>query len=124
MPTIHETPPAPIQTDLDSLAQALNTVISAKNDTNLLIATWNLRRLGSLTREWPADAADTPKRDLLGLRAICEIISMNDVVAFQEVTGDLRVLCDMMSFLGPNWSFLMTDITLGVVGNAERMAFL
>jgi hypothetical protein len=30
----------------------------------------------------------------------------------------------MMSFLGPNWSFLMTDITLGAAGNDERMAFV
>jgi hypothetical protein len=81
MPTIHDTPPAPVQTDLNSLAQTLNTVIPAKNDTNLLIATWNLRRFGSLTREWTADAADTPKRDLRGLRAICEIVARFDVVA-------------------------------------------
>lgn len=68
MPTIHDTPPAPVQTDLNSLAQALNTGIPAKNDTNLLIATWNIRRFVSLTRKWTADAADTPKRDLRGLQ--------------------------------------------------------
>jgi hypothetical protein len=68
MPTIHDTPPAPVQTDLNSLAQAHNTGIPAKNNTNLLIATWNLRRFGSLTREWTAYAADTPKRDLRGLQ--------------------------------------------------------
>jgi hypothetical protein len=73
MPTIHDTPPAPVQANLNSLAQALDTVIPAKNDTKLLIATWNLRRFGSLTREWTADAADTPKRDLRGLRAILKL---------------------------------------------------
>ena len=46
------------------------------------------------------------------------------MVAIQEVTGDLRALRDMMSFLGPNWAFLMTDITLGAAGNDERMAFV
>jgi hypothetical protein len=104
MPTIHDTPPAPVQADLNSLVQALNTVIPAKNDTNLLIATWNLRRFGSLTREWTADAADTPKSDLRELRAICEIVSRFDVVAIQEVTGDLRALRDMMSFLRNVWT--------------------
>jgi hypothetical protein len=84
MPTIDDTPPAPVQTDLNSLSHALNTAIPAKNDTNLLIATWNLRRFGSLTREWTADAADTPKRDLRGLRAICEIVSRFDVVPFRR----------------------------------------
>lgn len=81
MPTVHDTPLAPVQADLNSLAQTLDTVIPAKNDTKLLIATWNLRRFGSLTREWTADAADTPKLDLRGLRAICEIVSRYDVVA-------------------------------------------
>jgi endonuclease/exonuclease/phosphatase family metal-dependent hydrolase len=124
MPTILDTPPVPIQTELNSLAQALNTDIPVKTDANLLIATWNLRRFGSLTREWTAGTTDTPKRDLRGLRAICEIITRFDVVAIQEVTGDLRALRDMMSFLGQNRAFLMTDITLGAAGNDERMAFI
>jgi endonuclease/exonuclease/phosphatase family metal-dependent hydrolase len=124
MPTINDTPPSPVQTDLNSLAQALNTAIPSKKDTNLLIATWNIRRFGSLTREWTAGTTDTPKRDLRGLRAICEIVSRFDVIAIQEVTGDLRALRDMMNFLGPNWAFLMTDITLGAAGNDERMAFI
>lgn len=124
MSTIHDPPPVAIQTELNNLAQALNTAIPYKTDNNLLIATWNIRRFGSLTREWTAKATDTPKRDLRGLRAICEIVSRFDVVAIQEVTGDLRALRDMMSFMGPNWSFLMTDITLGAAGNDERMAFV
>jgi endonuclease/exonuclease/phosphatase family metal-dependent hydrolase len=124
MPTIHDTPPDAIQNDLNNLAQALDSHISAKTDPNLLIATWNIRRFGSLTRKWTAGDNDSPKRDLRGLRAICEIVSRFDVVAIQEVTGDLRALRDMMSFLGPNWAFLMTDITLGAAGNDERMAFV
>jgi endonuclease/exonuclease/phosphatase family metal-dependent hydrolase len=124
MPSIHDTPPASIQTELNNLAQALDIAISQKTDTNLLIATWNIRRFGSLTREWTAGANDTPKRDLRGLRAICEIVSRFDVIAIQEVISDLRSLRDMMDFLGPNWSFLMTDITLGAAGNDERMAFV
>ena len=51
MLSIHDTPPVAIQNDLNSLSQALSSVIPAKTDTNLLIATWNTRRFGSLTRE-------------------------------------------------------------------------
>ncbi len=124
MPSIHDTPPAPIRNELGNLAQALDVAIPAKTGTNLLIATWNIRRFGSLTRKWTAGQDDSPKRDLRGLRAICEIMSRFDVVAIQEVTGDLRALRDMMDFLGPDWAFLMTDITLGAAGNDERMAFV
>lgn len=124
MSSIHDEPLAAVQNDLASLTQALDSAIPAKTDTNLLIATWNIRRFGSLTRKWTAGPSDIPKRDLRGLRAICEIISRFDVIAIQEVTGDLRSLRDMVSFLGPKWTFLMTDITLGFAGNDERMAFV
>ena len=30
----------------------------------------------------------------------------------------------MMKFLGDDWSFLMTDITLGSAGNNDRMDFV
>jgi hypothetical protein len=72
MPTIHDTPPVAIQNDLNNLAQALHTKIPAKTDTNLLIATWNIRRFGSLTRKWTAGDNDSPKRDLRGLAASCK----------------------------------------------------
>jgi endonuclease/exonuclease/phosphatase family metal-dependent hydrolase len=125
MPTILDNPPADIQSDLSSLSTALDAVIPPKNeDSNLLIATWNLRMFGSLTRKWTAESADSPKRDLRGLRAICEIVSRFDVIAIQEVTGDLRALRDMLDFMGPHWSFFMTDVTLGSAGHSERMAFV
>jgi len=125
MPTIHDEPPVDIQIDLTSLSTTLDAAIPLKNPgSNLLIATWNLRMFGSLTRKWTAASSDSPKRDLRGLRAICEIISRFDVIAIQEVMGDLRALRDMMDFLGPDWSFLMTDVTLGDAGHNERMAFV
>ncbi|MEJ2701332.1 MAG: endonuclease/exonuclease/phosphatase family protein [Sedimentisphaerales bacterium] len=123
MAKITDQPPANIQAELNALRASLSNVIPAKGQ-NLLIATWNLRAFGSLTRKWTAGGSDSPKRDLRGLRAICEIISRFDVVAIQEVVGNLRALRDMMHFLGEGWSFLMTDITLGDAGNNERMAFV
>ena len=125
MPSITSTPPAAVRSDLDSLSAALDLAIPAKaEDENLLIATWNIRSFSSLTRKWTAGSSDSPKRDLRGLRAIIEILSRFDVIAIQEVMGDLRALRDTLRFLGDDWSFLMTDITLGAAGNRERMAFL
>ncbi|MDP6621840.1 MAG: endonuclease/exonuclease/phosphatase family protein, partial [Alphaproteobacteria bacterium] len=59
-----------------------------------------------------------------GLLAIAEIISRFDVVAVQEVGGDLRALRTLMKVLGSNWSFVMTDVTLGKAGTGERLAFV
>jgi endonuclease/exonuclease/phosphatase family metal-dependent hydrolase len=70
-------------------------------DENLLIATWKIRGLTSLTRKWTAGDADSPKRDLRGLLAIGEIIRRFDVIAVQEVKGDLR---DLIKWLGPDWA--------------------
>jgi exonuclease III len=124
MPQITDQPPAAVQVDLDSLSAALDAEIPAKEDDNFLIATWNIRAFGSLTRKWTAAGSDSPKRDLRGLRAIIEILSRFDVIAVQEVKGDIRALRDTMKFLGPDWGFLMTDVTAGDAGNGERLAFL
>jgi hypothetical protein len=51
MPEITDTPPARVQTDLQSLRQALTGEIPAKVAAqNLLIATWNIRSYRSLTK--------------------------------------------------------------------------
>lgn len=124
MPTILDTPPGAVQNDLDSLAVALDANVPAKAADNLLIATWNIRSFASLTRKWTATSSDSPKRDLRGLRAIIEVLSRFDVVAIQELRGDLRALRDTIRFLGNGWGFLMTDVTQGRAGNSERLAFL
>ncbi|MEM1088960.1 MAG: endonuclease/exonuclease/phosphatase family protein [Pseudomonadota bacterium] len=124
MATIHDNPPAAVRRDLDALSQALDDQIPAQTPSNLLICTWNIRSFASLTRRWTATGSDSPKRDLRGLRAIIEIIRRYDVIAVQELKGDLRALRDTLSFLGPDWGFLMTDVTAGAKGNNERLAFL
>jgi len=93
-------------------------------DKNLIIATWNLRAFGDLYDNWVAGANDTPKRDNQSLMCIAEIVSRFDVIAIQEVKGNLRCLRHMLKLLGPNWSFSMTDVTRGRPGNDERMACL
>lgn len=125
MPEITDTPPIAVRQDLQSISATLDRSVPGKRaDKNLLVATWNIRAFGSLTRSWTALNDDSPKRDLRGLRAIIEIVSRFDVVAIQEVVGDLRALRDMMEFLGDDWAFLMTDVTRGKAGNNERMAFV
>lgn len=125
MPTILDQPPANIQDDIRALRAALDQSIPAKlPGQNLLIGTWNLRNFGSLTREWTATSADTPKRDLRGAIAVAEIVSRFDVIAIQEVVGDLRALRDTLKYLGENWAFFMTDACLGEEGKGERMVFL
>lgn len=124
MPTIFDAPPQHVQNDLNGLAAALDARIPAKSDGNLLVATWNIRSFASLTRKWFAGPNDSPKRDLQGLRAIIEILSRFDVIAIQEVKGDLRALRDTIHFLGNTWGFLMTDVNIGNAGNDERFAFL
>ena len=124
MATILDAPPNEVQRDLDALIAALDSQIPTKNDDNLLIATWNIRAFSSLTRKWTAAPSDSPKRDLRGLRAIIEILSRFDVIAIQEVKGNLRALRDTIRFLGQDWGFLMTDINAGAAGANERLAFL
>ena len=94
-------------------------------DRNLLIATWNACHFNSLTKSWslPKTTARSPKRDYRCLWAMTEVISRFDVVALQEVGGDLRALRYAMKVLGPNWSFLMTDVAAGEGGHHERIAF-
>lgn len=116
MPTIFDTPPQAVQTNLDGLVAALDTEIPAKANDNLLIATWNIRSFASSTRKWFARSNDSPERDLQGLRAIIEILSRFDVMAIQEVKGDLRALRDTIRFLGDTWGFFMTDINIGDAG--------
>ena len=101
MPEITHVPPSNVKKDIAALRDYLAQSVPPKLDgENLLIATWNLRAFASLTRAWTAGAKDTPKRDLRGLLAIGEILRRFDVVAIQEVKGDLRALRDVLRWLG------------------------
>lgn len=122
---IQETLPDDLQADYQALSAILDEKIPQKAlDTNLLVASWNLRAFGDLTEKWLADPGDTPKRDQGSLVCIAEIISRFDVIAVQEVKGKLRALRHMLKMLGDDWAFSLTDVTLGRPGNDERMAYL
>jgi hypothetical protein len=77
MPQLSDQPPLLIRNELEALNRSLDQVIPRKMaGLNLLIATWNIRSFSSLTRKGTALQSDSPKRDLRGLRAIYDIISL------------------------------------------------
>jgi len=125
MPAITDNPPGVVKADLGILREALDNSLPAKRlDDNLLIATWNLRAFGGLNDKWNSGDDDSPKRDLQSVLAIADIVSRFDVVALQEVRDNIRALRHLLKVLGPHWSFIMTDVTLGDAGNNERMTYL
>lgn len=118
--------PAAVRAEMAALRGALDAAIPRKRllGRNLLVATWNLKDFGGLTEKWLAGSSDSPKRDWRALWAIAEVIARFDVVALQEVGGDLAALRTLMKTLGPSWRFVMTDVTRGSAGGGERMAFV
>lgn len=125
MPNVTDKPPSDVQADLETLAANLDETLPPRIiDRNLLIATWNIRAFGGLTEKWVSDEDDSPKRDLQSIRAIAEIVSRFDVVALQEVRGNLKSLRHMLKVLGSNWGLVLTDVTRGSAGNDERLAFV
>ncbi len=126
LPPLDAAAPAAVRAEMAALRDALDATVPRKRALRrqLLVATWNLKNFGSLAEVWTAGAADNPKRDWRALWAIAEVLARFDVIALQEVTGNLRALRTLMKSLGARWQFLMTDVTLGSAGGGERMAFL
>jgi endonuclease/exonuclease/phosphatase family metal-dependent hydrolase len=125
MPHVTDTPPPEIQEDLAGLERALDEALPPRTiDRTLLVATWNVRAFGGLTEKWVADADDSPKRDLQSIHVVASILRRFDVVAVQEVRGNLRALRHTLKLLGSNWGLLLTDVTRGSKGNDERLGFL
>ena len=95
-----------------ALRAQLTRDIPAKTTTDtLLLATWNIREFGGNRRGE-------------SLHYIAEIISRFDLVALQEVAANLDGLKKLVSLLGPNWDYIVTDCTDGTAGGGERMAFV
>jgi len=96
---------------------------SKQTDRNLIIGTWNLRMFGAVYPSWMPNPS-SPKRNLRALAAIVEIIRCMDVVAIQEVKRDLSGLYLLLDWLGPDWGHIVSDVTVGDQGNAERLAYI
>jgi exonuclease III len=125
MNTILDTPPQAIKENILLLSIDLDAKIPPKKlEKNLLIATWNIRAFGEITRKDMAAATDTPKRDFHSILCIAEIIKRFDVIAIQEIKANIKGLRDTMKLLGNDWALILTDVNLGDVGNGERMGYL
>lgn len=83
----------------------------------LLLATWNIRDFDS------NKFGQGPRLDE-SYYYIAEIIAAFDLVAVQEVNEDIGPLKRVMRILGPNWDFIVTDVTEGSGGNGERLAYV
>jgi len=100
--------------NLLSLRKALDLEIAQKvTDQNVIIATWNLKEFGHLTKRLPETYF-----------YIAEIISRFDLVAVQEIKSSLDDFEILMRLLGAHWAYLIADITEGTAGNSERFAYL
>jgi endonuclease/exonuclease/phosphatase family metal-dependent hydrolase len=94
------------------LRDQLDRQIPAKTATDtLLLATWNIRAFGD-------------NRSSESLHYLAEIVSRFDLIAVQEVVSNLDGLHKLVSLLGPNWDYIVTDSTEGTAGGGERMAFI
>jgi endonuclease/exonuclease/phosphatase family metal-dependent hydrolase len=94
------------------LREQLDRQIPAKTATDtLLLATWNIREFGDNRRNE-------------SLHYIAEIVSRFDLVAVQEVASNLDGLQKLVTLLGSNWDYIVTDSTEGTAGGGERMAFI
>lgn len=84
-------------------------------ESNLLIASWNIREFDS-----PAYGNRVEE----AFYYIAEIVSKFDIIAIQEVRQDLTALKKLLDILGGYWEYIVTDVTEGTQGNKERLAFV
>ena len=117
-------PPKEVAEGLATLRARLDTDIPPKRPKNLLIGTWNVRAFGDLNDAWRAPRKAKPPRDLESVLTIAEIVSRFDVVAIQEVKGNIKALRHTLKALGDRWSLILTDVVKSTAGNYERLAFV
>lgn len=99
---------------LIQLKKGLEDCIPKKEmDTNILIASWNIKELGHLNKRLPET-----------YMYMAETISAFDIIAIQEIKSSLFDLNLVMRILGSNYKYIITDITDGAQGNKERFGFI
>lgn len=122
----YESYPLKVVEDIARLRRRIEAsgIPGKQTDSNLLIGSWNIKAFGGLHPSWDENPG-SPKRNLRAMAIIAEVIRRLDIVAIQEVrreTEALRRLVD--DFLGVNWGLMMSDVSGGVKGNTERLAFV
>jgi len=96
-------------------AQLEKDIPKKQMESNLLLATWNIREFG---------VTKYGGRSTEALYYIAEIVNRFDLIAIQEVRKDLETFNKLMSILGSNFEFMFTDVTEGKAGNDERLCFV
>lgn len=112
--------------DLVRLRRAIAraNIPAKQTDRNLIIGTWNLRKMGGVYRAFTENPG-SPKRNLRALAYIAEVVRNFDVIAIQEVLRDtsaIRTLVD--EFLGPDWGLIISDVSAGDKGLGERLGYI
>jgi hypothetical protein len=104
-------PPQAVRDEIATLEAGLDADVRPRLlDTNLLVATWNVRAFGGMSDTWARGEKDSPKRNLADALAIATILSRFDVVAVQEARSNLRALRHVLKALGPEWGLILTDV--------------
>jgi len=89
-----------------------------KAEESLILGTWNIRNFDD-------DRFNYGPRLTESFYYLAEIISRFDVMAIQEVCVDLWPLDKLMSILGREYDYIMTDVTHSSLGgNSERLGFI
>jgi endonuclease/exonuclease/phosphatase family metal-dependent hydrolase len=89
-----------------------------KTSESLILGTWNIRNFDD-------DRFNYGPRMTESLYYIAEIISRFDIMAVQEICRDLKPLDNLMHLLGPQYDYILTDVTHGGLGgNDERLGFI
>jgi hypothetical protein len=105
--------------NLTALRAQLDREVPPKDaESELLLATWNLRDFGKTNRRGFGDRF--PESHFY----IAEVLSRFDFVAVQEV-NELGEWERVLDILGPSWEWIATDVTdEGLGGNGERLTYL
>jgi hypothetical protein len=82
--------------------------VPARSDSTLLMASWNVANLGAQGRTNNA------------LKLIADIMKRFELIAVQEVNEEYRTLKKVVSLMGSQFDYIMTD----TAGNTERLAFV
>lgn len=89
-----------------------------KTSQSLILGTWNIRNFDD-------DRFNYGKRTQESLYYIAEIISRFDVLAVQEICEDIYPLKKLLSLLGDEYDYILSDITHSSLGgNKERLGFI
>ncbi|MBB3391625.1 endonuclease/exonuclease/phosphatase family metal-dependent hydrolase [Rhizobium sp. BK275] len=83
----------------------------------LLLGTWNIRNFDDNR------FGDGPRLDE-SFFYLAEVVSAFDIIAVQEICEDMAPFERLMETVGPEYDYIMTDVTLGESGNKERLGFI